>query len=116
MTFTSIPFSEQARLHGWQFKNDLYYLADKDIEKEFSIADMAYIEGNRWKCVRGLESFRFYDENNSMGIGDSLKFLAMVERSPLPSLLVEFYDAIDHNVFLFEEDVYMVLSSVQHTQ
>lgn len=113
MTFTSNSFPEEARLHGWQFKNGLFYLAEKGGDTDFDVDDIAYIEGNQWKCIHGDESFRFQDENNIWGTGDSLKFLAMVDRTRQPSLLVEFYDAVDHNVPLFEEDVFMVLSSVQ---
>lgn len=116
ISFTSESFVQVAVTRGWHpLYPDCWYMFREKELSETELSDIAYLEGNQWKCVRALQSFPFYDENNSMGIGDSLKFVAVIERPPEPSLVLDLFNRalVDSPVYIFEEEWFTLLSSVR---
>jgi len=116
ISFTPESFLQIAATRGWHpLYPDCWYIFREEELSVTGLNDVAYLEGNQWRCVRALQSFPFYDENNSMGVGDSLKFLAMIERPPEPSLVLDFFDQalVDSPIYIFEEELFALLSSVR---
>jgi hypothetical protein len=116
ISFTPESFLQIAATRGWHpLYPDCWYRFREEELSVTGLSDVAYLEGTQWRCVRALQSFPFYDQNNSMGIGDSLKFLAVIERPPEPSLVLDLFDRalVDSPDYMFEEEWFALLSSVR---
>ncbi len=105
ISYTYKKFFQEVSSHGWGTNyNGNWYSIDDDIN------DVAYIEGENWRCLQGLETVIFYDENNYKGYGDKLKYLAMIERVKKPSLMFELLKDSNDDWSISGEELYTMLS------
>jgi hypothetical protein len=112
ISFTADSLAQVAANRGWFPRyRDCWYIFQSKESSGHDFHNMSYLEGNQWKCIRGLEFYR----PKPMVLGDSIKFLSIIERPPKSALVLDFFEkALRHApVYIFEADMFMLLSSVR---